>query len=387
MRKIAVIVFILSLLQGCATITARDTAINRQEKLCRRLPSEADGDYRIIQLFYATNRQAREQDGALDFSSNMAKGLTVGTLKASISPGIKIERAVPKRLKKRGAVGVEEVVKLSDEDFIKSLATAVENSPHKSLLVFVYGYHDNFEMTAIKASYFAYLLDVNTPILLFDWPGDRWSARGVYRKAEATATASGPYLGSLLAKIIREVKPKKLWLESSSLGCQVVCKAFEWMYQQDDLADSEAEISHVVLAAPDVSKNEFNNKFKDEIVALADKLTAYVSSNDRALLMARVVDREKKLGLQKVALEQDDQFEEAKDLLSLKPLAPDRITIIDVTPVNKAKGGHTYYIETPEFYDDFYMRLFGDSALYNRRLYPMKVMEDADYWVMYNDQE
>jgi len=385
MRKILAVAFLL--LAGCSTAPLRTAAINRQEKLYRRFPSEEDGGYKILQLFYATDRQAQEKDGELYFTSNMADGLTVGTLKTSIFPGLEIGRVVPKRLKKRGAVGVEEVVRLSDQDFVKSLSRAVEDSPHKSLLVFVYGYHDSFEMTAIKTSYFAYLLDVNTPLLLFDWPGDHFGALGVYKNAHAVATASGSYLGKLLAKIIREVRPKKLAIASSSLGCQVVCEAFDWMYGQEDLADSETEISHVVLAAPDVSKNEFNNKFKDEITALADKLTVYVSSNDRALLMARVADLEKKLGLQKFKLEQNDQFEEARDLLYLKSLAPDKITIIDVTPVNRVKGGHTYYIETPEFYDDFYMRLSGASSRFNRRLHLVNVKENVDYWVMYSEQE
>jgi esterase/lipase superfamily enzyme len=386
-QKITAVLLTLFLLTGCSIIVRRDAAINQQERAYRRFPSKSEGAYRIIQLFYATDRKTKEKDGKLYFTSNMADSLTTGSLQARIIPGLKIEKAVPKRLKKRGDVGIEKVEKMADEDFIKNLSAAVENSPHKSLLVFVYGYQDNFEMTAIKASYFAYLFDVNTPILLFDWPGDHLGVLGVYKNAHVIATASGPSLGNLLIKIIKEVKPRNLGLVSSSLGCQVSCKAFEWMYQQKDFVDSGIKISHVVLAAPDVSKNEFNKKFKDEIASLADKLTVYVSSNDKALLIARVVDLEKKLGLQKVKIEQNEQFEEAKDLLYLKSLAPDKITIIDVTPVDRAKAGHTYYIETPEFYDDLYMRLFGAPAFYNRRLYLMKVKENVDYWVMYNAQE
>ncbi|MDD5019522.1 MAG: alpha/beta hydrolase, partial [Candidatus Omnitrophica bacterium] len=128
--------------------------------------------------------------------------------------------------------------------------------------------------------------------------------------------------------------------------------------------------------------NEFNEKFKEEIASLARQLTVYVASNDKALLMAQIIDREKKLGRQRVQAEPSDQFEEAQDLLYLKSLDPDRISIVDVTLVNKAGGGHTYYIETPEFYDDFYMRLFGDPVSRNRRLYLVNVKEGVDYWVI-----
>ncbi len=385
MRKILAVTFLL--MAGCSTVPVKDDPADWQEKLYHRLPYEMQGDYRIIELFYATDRRAVQEGDELRFTSKMEGRLTTGTLKASIRPGLEISRVIPKRLKKSGDVGVEEVVKFGEEDFMKRLASAVENSPHQSLLVLVFGYQDSFELTAIKAAYFAYFLDVNTPILLFDWPGDYRGAFRGYEKAWGSATASGQYLGDLLAGIIREVKPKRLWLESSSLGCQVVSKAFEKMTQYGDLADAEAELTHVVMAAPDVSKNEFNEKFKEEIASLTKQLTVYVASNDKALLMAQIIDREKKLGRQRVQTESYDQFEEAKDLLYLKFLDPDRISIVDVTLVNKAGGGHTYYIETPEFYDDFYMRLFGDSVSRNRRLYLVNVKEGVDYWVIRPDRK
>ncbi len=43
-------------------------------------------------------------------------------------------------------------------------------------------------------------------------------------------------------------------------------------------------------SAPDGDAAEFDNRFKEETNALARRLTVYVSSNDRALLMSRVVN-------------------------------------------------------------------------------------------------
>jgi esterase/lipase superfamily enzyme len=228
-------------------------------------------------------------------------------------------------------------------------------------------------------------LDVDTPVLLFDWPGDQPVNPWGYGKARELAVASGPYLGRLLAKIIQEVKPEKLWVESSSLGCQVVCDAFEWMHQQPDLADSEEEISHVAMSAPDVLEDEFDNKFKDEMAALTKKFTVYVSSNDQALLISEIIDQQKKVGRQEWKFKRYDQLEEVKDLLYLKALAPDRISIVDMSLVNKASYGHGYDLETPEYYDDFYMRIFDVPASNNRRLYLVNVRENVDYWIMSGD--
>lgn len=381
-RKTSVILLSLCLVAGCSTIPIKDTATYLQKKLYHRIPYEVDGEYRITEIFYATDRKIKAEGGELYFKPEISDALTTGTLKAKIDPVLKIGKVLPEKLKRRGVVGVQEVVKMSDEVFIKSLSEAVEKSPHKSLLVLIYGFKDDFEMTATKAAYFAYLLDVNTPVLLFNWPGDQSVSPWGYKDARELATASGPYLGGLLARVIREVKPKKLWIESSSLGCQVVCDAFEWMYKQKDLADAEAEISHVVMAAPDVSKDEFDLKFKDEMAALTEKLTTYVSSDDDALLVAEIIDWEKRLGLQAVKIEKHEQFEEAKDLLYLKSLDPGRISIVDVTMINKASYGHGYDLEAPEFYDDFYMRIFEVSPNNNRRLYLVNVRENVDYWIM-----
>lgn len=386
MRKIIVAMLGFSLLAGCSTAPVRKTPVGWQEKLYHRFPCEVQDDYRILELFYTTNRRAIQNGDKLRFTSGRNEQLTSGTLKTSICPGLELSRVVPKKLKSQGIVGVEELVKLGDEDFINRLTAAVENSPHKSLLVLVFGYNDSFELTALKAGYFAYFLDINTPILLFDWPGDYRGAFRGYKRASGSATISGRHLGELLAKIIRQVKPKKLWVESSSLGCQVVCSAFETMSGYDDLADAEAELTHVFMAAPDVSRDEFNKKFKEEIMSLAQQLTVYVSSNDRALLMAQIIDFEEKLGRQKVEIESYDQFEEAKGLLYLKSLAPDRISIVDLTLVNKAGGGHAYYIETPEFYDDFYMRLFEGPTPHNRHLYLVNVKKGVDYWIIRSDK-
>ncbi len=385
-RKIAAIILSLSFLAGCSTVPFKGTAAGPQDKLYRRIPYKVDGDYRIINAFYATDRKIKEKEGELYFKPEMDTVLTTGTFEARIDPGLKIQKVLPKKLKRKGTVGVQEVVKLSDEAFIKSLSEAVGKSPHKSLLILVYGFEDNFELTATKAAYFAYLLDVDTPVLLFDWPGDQPATPWGYNKARKLATASGPYLGELLARIIREVKPKNLWMESSSLGCQVVCDAFEWMYRHEDLADADAEISHVVLSAPDVSEDEFDNKFKDEMAALTGKLTVYVSSNDSALLMAEIINWEKKVGRQNLKIERYDQFEEAKDLLYLKSLVPDKISMVDMSLVNKASYGHGYDLEIPEFYDDFYMRIFEASSHNNRRLYLINVRENVDYWIMRSDR-
>ncbi|MDD5495659.1 MAG: alpha/beta hydrolase [Candidatus Omnitrophica bacterium] len=383
-RAVAVPLCFSFLLTGCASFPVQ-TGAKYAKDLYRRIPYKVEGQYRVINVFYATDRVVEEKkDSSLSFKHKMAKGMTYGDLTVKIDPSIKIGKMLPRRLKMKGEIGIQEIARLNDDVFIKQLTDAVAASPHNSLLVMVFGYKDDFEATAIKAAYFSYLLDVNTPVLLFDWPGDQPFAIAGYFTAQSCAKESGPYLGELLTTIIRKVKPEKLWVKASSLGCQVVCDAFDHMYKYDDLSDADMEIDHVILAAPDVGQNEFDNQFKDELAALSKKLTTYVSSNDTALLMSGMLNQEKRLGRQKEV--PHEQFDEAKDLLYLKSLHPDRITVIDVTPINVASYKHGYYLECPEFYDDFYMRIFDKDPNVNRRLYLLTFKDKVDYWVLQNDK-
>jgi esterase/lipase superfamily enzyme len=61
------------------------------------------------------------------------------------------------------------------------------------------------------------------------------------------------------------------------MEAQVVVHAFSRIYQQADLSDTETEIEHMILTAPDVDKAEFSRQSKREITAIARNLTVYVS--------------------------------------------------------------------------------------------------------------
>ena len=382
MRLCVITLLCTVILTGCALIPIQ-TSSGYFKDLYKRIRYTIEGRYRVIDIFYATSRKLDERKpDSIYFTNGIAKDITTGSLNIKIDPSLKIEKMLPYSLKRKGMIGIQNIDKAPESDFIKQLTDAVNISPHKSLLVVVFGYKDDFEATAIKAAYFAYLLDINTPVLLFDWPGDQGVSIGGYEKARSLATESGPYLGELLTKIIREVKPEKLWIDASSLGCQVVCDAFDQMYKYPDISDKDLEIDHVILAAPDVGQEEFDVKFKEQLSNMSRKLTAYVSSDDEALLMSGMITQEKRLGRQRIRIKTPDQMDEMKKLLYLKSMDPDRITIIDVTPINQASFKHGYYLESPEFFDDFYQRIFDKQPNVNRRLYLLKVKDGTDYWVL-----
>jgi esterase/lipase superfamily enzyme len=226
------------------------------------------------------------------------------------------------------------------------------------------------------------VLDINAPTLLFDWPGNQGSSLSGYRRAQRVAEASGAELAETLKLIIREIQPARLWLIANSMGGQVVADAFSLLYREADLADAETEIEDVVLTAPDIDKEEFNDQFKREIDALARNLTVYVSANDRALLMSRWLNRGRRAGESSLDTLNPDQLEEAAAVMELVDPDSETVTLVDVTPVNRTRNFHNFSLETPEFFDDLFLRLTNAETPRNRLRYQFQTPDGRVYHVL-----
>ena len=263
---------------------------------------------------------------------------------------------------------------------IEKLREAVAASPHNSLLIILWGYKERFDTAALKTAYFSYNLDINTPVLLFDWPGNQGNTISGYRAARAVTPVSAANLAELLKIVVNDIRPEHTWVTASSLGCQVVCDAFSVLYADGQFADAELEISHVLLAAPDVGDDEFNETFKRELDTLTGKLTAYVAANDAALGLSAWINRQSRLG--RIDRPIPEQLEETMDLLSIESEDGADIHIVDVTAVNTTRNKHHFFTDSPEYFDDFYQRLLSEMPLVNRRLYTIKYDEDTAYSVI-----
>ena len=84
--------------------------------------------------------------------------------------------------------------------------------------------------------------------------------------------------------------------------------------QRANVFEGSLENRDVVLTAPDVDHDAFDERFKEEIKALTDELTVYVSSNDRALVLSRILNRTPRRGESTLS---PDQLEEAVRIAEL----------------------------------------------------------------------
>ncbi len=340
------------------------------------------GDFRF---FYVTNRLPGKADGSPEerFKSERDEALKFGFFDTSIQPTLGLGMIIdPSEWFLNEEIQLQDVQAQEREVFVEALRKQVQASPYRSLLIVVHGFREAYPSALRKTAFLAHVLDIDTPVLVFDWPGDQGSSLRGYRRAHGVAQASGAELADTLRLIVEEVKPERLWLMANSMGGQVVADAFSHLYQDPEFGDSQTEIENVMLTAPDVGHEEFNDQFKKEITALAKNVTVYVSSNDRALLVSRVINRGQRLGESTLDPSNPGQVEETVQLSELLEKDNDRVVLVDVTPVNRTRNFHNFSLETPEFFDDLFLRFTGSVMPKSRELYLLQTPQGAHYFVL-----
>ncbi len=349
----------------------------------RRLAGQAGAtdEYRF---FYSTTRRATS-DLLEDVTTQRSGGLSLGTFDTRISHQISVQPSVwmdPEFLE------VLRAQALASNSFFDQLKSAMEQSSHRSVLIIVWGWKERWLTAAAKTAYVSYLLDIDTPVVVFDWPANQGvDARG-YLAAQKMARASGADLGQFVESVIEQVRPDNLWLVALSMGGQVVSDGFEYMAQRAELADAEKEIAHVVLAAPDVAEDEFDQQFAVQIRQLSKHLTVYVSSTDQALLLSQWINRGSRVG--RVARAQPDgfdhtQFELGDELLALRSAGGYEIEVVDVTPINQHRNRHHFLTDDPQFLDELYLRLLRPMNPVSRRLYPARTEDGVAFWILWEE--
>ena len=366
-----------------AYFSSTDAALRHAEAFLFRRMSVAQlaeqGEYRF---FYATNRApgTDESELAKRFTSARHNQLSFGSFDATIRPSLGLGMLVnPTEWLQNEEIRLDNVNTLALVDFVDQLRKQVASSPYRALLIVLHGFREGYESALRKTAFLGHVLDINAPLLLFDWPGDQGSGLRPYRRARVVANASGAELASTLQLVVRDVQPDHVWILANSMGAQVVVDAFSLLYQDKEFADLDREIGHVVLTAPDIDHQQFNQQFKRELSALAEHLTVYVSSNDRALLVSRLVNRGRRRGESTLS---PDQLDEAIRISELTEPDSDLVSLVDVTPVNRTRNFHNFSLETPEFFDDLYLRLTNPEMPSSRPIYRIQTSDGSVYSVL-----
>ena len=383
---LALLVLVLMVTAAYTYFIGTRVLLSHAESLSfRRMTVPQLAEQGTFKFFYSTNREPAAPQGPVEdrFESVRGESLSLGSFETSIEPSLGLGMILDASdWFLNEVIQLNRVSSLDRQAFVGQLREQVAASPHQSLLLVVHGFREAFPSALRKTAFLAHVLDINTPVLVFDWPGDQGGTLRGYRRARGLAQTSGQDLAAMLELIVDEVQPRRLWMIANSMGGQVVADTFHLLHRDSGFSDRQAEFENVVLTAPDVDHEEFNQQFRQEMQDLAENVTVYVSSNDRALLASRLINRGLRLGESTLDPANPGQVQQTAKLSELLEPGNNSLVMVDVTPVNRTRNFHNFSLETPEFFDDLFLRLTNKEMPRSRELYFLETPEGVRYHVL-----
>lgn len=265
--------------------------------------------YAEVPVFFGTTRQQEEdrtkgERKLAAFSGDQGSGLTLGravvTVPIERDPGkiprppeidliiarIAFRKEDPNRDFTIAAVDV-----MPKDAFISEMRKQVALSAHYrgQAFIFVHGYNVSFDDAVFRTAQIAHDIAFDGPAVLFSWPsrGAMWD----YRYDIDTAKASRDGLRRLLEIVARDTGVTAINLVAHSMGNDPVIEVLKEQAEIISLQGKTVDfkLNEIVLAAPDISRNVFE-QFAALFVRLAKGgVTLYASKNDLALAMSKRV--------------------------------------------------------------------------------------------------
>jgi len=225
------------------------------------------------------------------------------------------------------------------------------------VLLYVHGYRETFETTSKDAAQIARMTGFDGPVIEYSWPSQGEVLK--YAVDETNMYHDVRNFRDFLRTLADRPWVKEIVVVSHSLGARLVIPAVGTVDRVSRRADRTGNISNIILASPDIDRETFERDIVDEVlspdrVAQGRHITIYVSSNDKALAVSRVVHGYPRLGSPYCF----DPFEAAD--LKAKGL-PERcyaaaipgITVVDTSEVSRGQTGHSNFLRSAVACRDF----------------------------------
>ena len=232
------------------------------------------------------------------------------------------------------------------------------------VLLYVHGYRETLQTTARDTVQIGAMSNFDGPIVHYSWPSQGTLLS--YAVDETNMYWDERNFRNFLTKLARTEWVKEIVIVSHSLGARLVTPAVEYVDRTSTNADS-SNISNVILASPDVDREDFERDIAEEVLAARRvnndrRVTVYASLSDRALAVSRAVHGYPRLGSPYCFSPFEAKDLKAKGLpqrcfatktkYQTEP-AKTGFTIIDTTDVSSGGAGHSDYLRSLAVCKDF----------------------------------
>ena len=320
------------------------------------------GEWDVVPVYYGTDRAERRTKERLDYGTDRGRRLELGRALVTVPKAHReplIERPWAIRMfnitlyeeaeDPDRHFTMQEVKALSEDDFLalvrERLAASRRYKDHA--FIFVHGYNTSFDYAIYRTAQIAYDLKFDGAPFAYSWPSGGGIASYTYDR-ESSGQAE-PYLRDFMEMVINKTGAKSVSVIAHSMGNQPTLQVLRELRRSKP---DDVRISQVILAAPDVDRDNFENIARD-IKGLASGVTLYAAGNDRALIVSRNFY---------------GGIPRAGDVPLTGPLVLPGIDTIDVTAASMDSLGlnHSGYAENNDLLDDI-------AALIERGTRPPKL--------------
>jgi esterase/lipase superfamily enzyme len=254
------------------------------------------GEWDIVPVFYGTDRAQRPNEKRLDYGSERGRRLELGRALVTVPKAHKVptierpwtirvfnitlyeEQEDPNR-----HFTMDEIKALSEEEFLalvrERLAASARYKDHA--FIFVHGYNTSFDYAIYRTAQISYDLKFDGAAFSYSWPSGGGLASYTYDR-ESSGQAE-PYLREFMELVINKTGAKSVSVIAHSMGNQPTLQVLKDLRRA---TPDGVRISQIILAAPDVDRDNFENIAQD-IQGLASGVTLYAAGNDRALRVSR----------------------------------------------------------------------------------------------------
>jgi esterase/lipase superfamily enzyme len=238
-----------------------------------------------VDMIVATTRRRAADPGEV-YTGERGAGLTYTNIVVSIPPD---------RARKPGEVLLpahapgdpattfvaRKVAQVGQADFDRWVRARAASVPKRRALVFVHGYNNRFDDAVFRFAQLVHDTNAEVVPVLFTWP----SRANVlaYGYDRESAGLSRDALEEVLVRLSRDPAVSEIDILAHSMGNWLLMETLRQMAIRDRRLP--AKISDVMLAAPDVDVDQFDNDIAD-MGAPRPRFTLFASKDDRALALS-----------------------------------------------------------------------------------------------------
>ncbi len=323
-----------------STFTACTTSVRLNQK-STSVPMQTQEDgYISIPVYYGTNRNKINTDKTNMYGGEWTNEIKYGYYKASIPKNHKkgeIEQAniyrkiLGQDYDPTRYINILENKNLTKDEFLNLLSQSLNNDKEDHAFIFIHGYNNSFKDAALRTAQLYYDLSYKGVPILYSWPSIA-ETEGYFTDAKQIEKSINLFQ-QFITDISKNNPNKKINIIAHSMGNRLLINAIDKLEKENP----EIKFENIILAAPDVAKNDFISKHYNNIVKSAKNITLYCSKKDIALKASKIINKQNRLGYA------------GKDILKKEP-----INTVDITKVDKCGDflNHTCFANTKLIIDD-----------------------------------